>query len=108
VPDRPTFGFHGMFNMWRFLGDDDIEEIAENLDDRSARGSDFVECALAYWAQRRFAPLAALYGRWRKVMTVKQVHDLVQRVLGQAETTAAFIEVAEAPIKTPSYQRYAL
>jgi hypothetical protein len=98
IPDRPTFGFHGMFNMWRFMSDEEIAEIAEKLDDRSISGSDFVECVCIYWVQRRFSPLAALYGRWRKTMTVEQVGGLVRPVLMTADRTAAFLKQCEATL----------
>jgi hypothetical protein len=98
VPDRPTFGFHGMFNLWRFASDEDVREIAADLHDQSTLGLDFLECALAYWAQRRFAPLAALYGRWRRTMTLEDVQALMQRFGATPETMAGFLDVAEAAI----------
>lgn len=99
VPDRPTFGFHGMFNMSRCLSDADVEEIARNLDDRTVMGRDYLECVLSYWAQRRFAPMAALYHRWRSFMTVGEVREFVPRFIGKGQSSAAFLEAAEAAVQ---------
>jgi len=63
VSDRPSFGFHGMFNLWRHMDDDALAGIAANVAAATVRSREFAECLIACCAQRRFVAMRALYAR---------------------------------------------
>jgi hypothetical protein len=76
-PEVPSFGFHGMFNMWRHLNDQEMVELVRALDARSTLGQDYVECFIEFYLQRRFAPLVALYQRWTARMSGDQIEQFL-------------------------------
>jgi len=97
--DFPTFGFHGAFNMWRLVPEEELEDLITRLDDRSIRDDASVLCALACWTHKRFKPFAILYRRWRETMTVGEVRRLVEPFFGEGGATPAFLKAGEAIIK---------
>lgn len=65
VPDRPSFGFHGMFNLWRHVDDEALAVIVSMLVPATVRSLSFASCLLNCCRQRRFKAMRALYGRLR-------------------------------------------
>ena len=54
VPDMPTFGFHGLFNMWRHCTDDEMIKIIKNLTPHTINSREFTELTLTYFQFRKF------------------------------------------------------
>lgn len=54
LPDQPTFGFHGLFNMWRHLEEDEMAKFLPQLDPYVVKSGHFNELLSTYWQQRRF------------------------------------------------------
>ncbi len=69
----PSFGFHGMFNLWRHLDDEALAEIAETVPVATVQGREYVECLIACCSQRRFTATQALYGRLRRELGAGRV-----------------------------------
>jgi len=97
-PERPTFGFHGLFNLWRHVGDDEVEGIARELGPHIFRTVEFYELLAIYFRLRKFGPLYALYRRWsefhsaderRAVFLSCAPPELVDRVLGACQAAAS-------------------
>jgi hypothetical protein len=61
LPDAPTFGFHGLFNMWRHVEDDEMSSIAEFFSPHLFREREFFELLAQYFLLRKFSPLKVLY-----------------------------------------------
>jgi hypothetical protein len=76
-PDYPTFGFHGLFNMWRHVNDQDMVQMAPLITKNVMTKLEFLEILVAYFAQRRFAPLEALY---QQVRTLQDDATLEKRL----------------------------
>ena len=66
LPIAPTFGFHGMSNMWRYVNDDKMVELVELVDPYVFRGPQFIILILNYALQCKFAMVEQLYIRMRK------------------------------------------
>lgn len=60
-PDAPTFGFHGLFNMWRHVEDQEMVQIAETFTPGNFMSREFFELFLQYYLFRKFVPLVGLY-----------------------------------------------
>ena len=80
-PNEPSFGFHGMFNMWRHLGDQEMVHLVNTLDSQTIFCQEYVECFIEYHLQRRFAPLAALYRRWTACMSGERIEEFLARLI---------------------------
>jgi hypothetical protein len=61
LPVAPTFGFHGLFNMWRHIEDDEMSLIAESFSSHLFRTREFFELLAQYVLLRKFSPLRDLY-----------------------------------------------
>ena len=77
LPDAPTFGFHGLSNMWRYVSDHEMIAIARALDPRTTFETDYAGCMIAYLLQRRFQPFTAFYRRWRQTMSPGEILKLL-------------------------------
>lgn len=99
LPERPTFGFHGLFNMWRHLNDDEMAELADNLADYVVRGREYVELMAQYYAMRKFAILRCLYTRFQKnFVTVDDRGQHLRKFIANERFVAAWIGACESLI----------
>jgi hypothetical protein len=62
-PEGPVFGFHGMFNFWRHIGDAEMEKIPQQLDDFYVPSRAFVEILLHYYVEGKGGVFASWYRR---------------------------------------------
>jgi hypothetical protein len=75
IPDRPTFGFHGLANMWRHVDDDEMADIAGRCADYVAACGQYVDAIKWLFAMRKFNVLRAYYARLLKIFaTTENVH----------------------------------
>jgi hypothetical protein len=65
LPDAPTFGFHGLFNMWRHTDDAEMVALVGQLGSHVFRSREPIELLVQYYVARKFGPLLALYTRLR-------------------------------------------
>jgi hypothetical protein len=66
IPDKPTFGFHGLFNMWRHLSDNEIIDLANSIDTKTFNSIEYFELVTTYYNLKKFNVLAALYRHIQK------------------------------------------
>ncbi len=76
-PEAPTFGFHGLFNMWRHLDGEEMLSIAQTLAPEMYRNSDYVELLANLAAQQKFGLLRSLYARLRRHCELAQLRELM-------------------------------
>ena len=79
APARPTFGFHGVFNLWRHVEDRDVAALAPLLPDKVARSAELVELLAQYVALRKFRPFDALYARARAARPMAELQADARR-----------------------------
>jgi len=63
IPRQPTFGFHGLANMWRYMSDAEILSILDRADPYVFRTGHFVLLIFAYALQSKFAIIGQLFRR---------------------------------------------
>lgn len=74
-PDRPTFGFHGLFNFWRHTGDAEMEEVLGLLDDHYVASRAFAEILFYYHHARKFRVFCNGYYRLRTHLGKPHIKD---------------------------------
>jgi hypothetical protein len=94
-PEYPTFGFHGAFNMWRHLSDEEIGVVIQNINHRNLVSSEMIKLFMTYFNQRRFFPVRLLYKKLRAVCLPKQIEDLMVSSGSPAERVAECVAVCE-------------
>jgi hypothetical protein len=100
LPARPTFGFHGVFNLWRHVEDREMAALAPALPDKVARSFELVELLVQYVVLRKFKPFDAVYARARAARPMAEVKADARRFTGDARFLALFdgtCERAESP-----------
>lgn len=60
-PAAPTFGFHGMFNFWRHLSDQEVLALLPKLPPGTVKGREYLELLLKYLSDRKFSVSAAMF-----------------------------------------------
>ncbi|MDH4377513.1 MAG: DUF5672 family protein [Ramlibacter sp.] len=88
-PQRSTFGFHGLFNLWRHLDEGQVLVIADSLPARTCLSKAFVDLQMTYLQQRKYWMVGAMY----RLMTRAGDRQAVLAAYGQAMPDA---EVPEA------------
>lgn len=79
LPTRSTFGFHGVFNLWRHVDDGEMAALAAQLPDKVARSAETVELLVQYVALRKFRVFGAVYARVRAVRSREEVQADARR-----------------------------
>ncbi len=95
APTGPTFGFHGMFNLYRYLDDSAMVTIAQELSERSILNPDYLETAVLCLRQQRPIPMVAFYSRWRAKMSVPEVEEMLARWCNNPNQARTFCSFAE-------------
>ena len=88
-PQRSTFGFHGLFNLWRHLDEGQVLAIADSLPARTCLSKAFIALQMTYLQQRKYWMVGAMY----RLMTRAGDRQAVLAAYGQAMPDA---EVPEA------------
>lgn len=79
LPAQPTFGFHGVFNLWRHVEDREMASLAARLPDKVARSFETVELLVQYVALRKFKAFGAVYARIRAARPMAEVQADARR-----------------------------
>lgn len=83
---KPAFGFHGVFNMHRFVDDTDLQFFAKHAQTRSVMTIDFVDLCLSCLKEGRSATTRVLYSRLRECYSAEQmVRILIKPEMGMAQ-----------------------
>ena len=54
LPNLPTLGFHGLFNMWRYLDDDEMIEVVQKFNPYLFHSIEFFELLAQYFVMRKY------------------------------------------------------
>jgi hypothetical protein len=79
-PSQNTFGFHSLENMWRYVEDAEMVELVDRLDPYVCRTYAYAKLILAYFAHRRWEPLAALYAKMKKHVDDDKIEHTIKVV----------------------------
>lgn len=95
VQEEPTFGFHGLFNMWRHVDDATMVDIINSLRPFTLCTREAIELMAQYVALRKAAPAIALWSRMQLSMTSDEIRRLVRESLGDSTATEECVETCE-------------
>lgn len=94
-PNAPTFGFHGLFNMWRHCDDQEMHELIERLDQRNLESREFLELLVTFARLRKFQPLFQGYRRVREMLSKDELMAKTGATMNDPQETAAIINLCE-------------
>lgn len=98
LPLQPTFGFHGVFNMWRHIEDRSMLEIIEALDLATLASPRGVALLKNYCDLRKFQCVKAIYQRYRTRWSTEDVMRAVMRNGANAEVARRCALICEASL----------
>ncbi len=90
LPIQPTFGFHGLGNMWRYMPDSEVLEIVDQVDPYVFKSLQFVKLILHYSMHCKFAVVEQLYAIMRKYEQPNGALALFRQHLRQPHADAIF------------------
>jgi hypothetical protein len=96
VPRRLTFGFHGIFNMWRHVEDKVMIDIIRDVDINTLASPRGVAMLKTYCDLRKFACVKAIYQRYRNYCSVENVVSAFVRNGVQEEAALQYVRICEA------------
>ena len=94
-PEGPTFGFHGLYNLWRHVDDDEMLNLLAQLPPQALAGGPGVLLMERYLALRKFTLARAIYDRLRLEHDEEQLFALMLRHLpsrAQAQASLAWLQ----------------
>jgi hypothetical protein len=62
-PDFPTFGFHGLFNLWRHVSDGEMAQLVGEFNPYVFNSVEYFELIIQYFRLRKFGPVRLLCSR---------------------------------------------
>ena len=98
LPDAPTFGFHGIFNIWRYLEDSEVAIFADQFPDSIYASVGFYEFFLQYFLLRKFHPLRELYVRLIKRHTQEEIFANVHKLTNDENFSRLFLSLCNEMI----------
>lgn len=102
IPDRPTFGFHGCGNMWRYTEDLEMIKIVDALDPYVFRTIQFARLLVNYYVQRKFFPLEEIYAKMRSHVQPEDTLQLLRRAARQPLADTTFF-ICEQLLSRPAW-----
>jgi hypothetical protein len=94
-PQRPTFGFHGLFNLWRHLDDTQVLAMLDALSPRTCLSSEFIELQVTYLQQRKYRMVGQMYRRMARAGDRQAVLDAYARVIREPDAPRALVTLCE-------------
>mgnify|MGYP000405524989 CR=1 FL=1 len=94
-PQRPTFGFHGPFNLWRHLSDEEVTGMLNTLSPRTCLSVEFIELQVTYVQQRKWRMFARMYQRMAQAGNRETVMAAYARVLREPGAPQALVSLGE-------------
>ncbi len=79
----PTFGFHGMGNIWRYVEDATMIDLIERLAPYVFRTEHFVKLVVTYFLLGKFEVFAALYAKMKAHVWGETALSMIQNVVGK-------------------------
>jgi len=91
LPNFQTFGFHGLFNMWRYLNDDEMINIANQFNPHIYHSIEYFELVLHYFMMRKFYPLMCLYSHIKDHCEKSEINEKLLSLTDDNNFTKWFV-----------------
>lgn len=103
LPDESTFGFHGIFNIWRYLDDSEVELYADAFPDTMYSSLGFYEFFLQYFLLRKFKPMYMLYQKLSAKRSQEEIFSNVLKITNDDKFTNLFLEMCNKSMARSPY-----
>lgn len=91
-PAGPTFGFHGLANMWRHVDDSEMIMLVQQMTPGMIRSHLFVALLVAYQSMQKFALWRTLYHALRRVATPAEIAAFMTPVINPTKSAADVVQ----------------
>lgn len=99
-PQAPTFGFHGLFNLWRHVDDSHVLQMLDGLSDRTCLSREYIELQLTYLQQRKYRMAGEMYRRMTQAGNRPAVLAAYGKVIQESEAPKALVALGESLIES--------
>lgn len=90
-PNLQTFGFHGLFNLWRHINDNEMIDIANQFNPYVYHSIEYFELVLQYFMMRKFNPFESLYSHIKDHCDEFEINDKFLSLTNDINFTKWFI-----------------
>ena len=73
MPEGPTFGFHGLFNMWRHVEDVEMIAMVREFTPNLLRSVEFTQLSIQYLMLRKFNVFEQMYLQLKKYYSIEEI-----------------------------------
>jgi hypothetical protein len=94
-PNKPSFGFHGMGNMWRHLKDAEAVKLVDLVAPYVCRTPQYVKLLISYFVFNNIDPLRALYSKLKAHVASDDVLPLIKSVACNDDLALQCVNVCE-------------
>lgn len=91
LPNYPTFGFHGLFNMWRHLSDEEMVMTLSKINPRIFHTTEIFELLIQYFLMRKFNALQQIFKILRENCEEEEILNNIRKVTNDSNFTDWFI-----------------
>lgn len=91
LPNAQTFGFHGLFNMWRYLNDDEMIGTANQFNPYVYHSIEYFELVLQFFIMRKFRTLNSLYSHIKNHCQENEINEKLMLITNDINFTKLFI-----------------
>lgn len=91
LPALPTFGFHGLFNIWRHIDDSELEELVMTLPLSTVRGIEYFELILIFLSQKKFNLVEPMFRRLDSALSNPEILAMLHRLTGDDRLSAEIV-----------------
>jgi hypothetical protein len=95
LPNAPTFGFHGLFNLWRHVDDSEMLSLSLQFSPGIVRSIEFAELLVQYLALRKFPVLRQLYALLKAQDSLEESGQRILKISNNPDFVRYFFKVCE-------------
>ena len=78
LPEGPSFGFHGLFNMWRHVEDIEMIAMVREFTPDLLRSIEFTQLLVQYLVQRKFNVFEQMYLQLKKYYSTEDIRSQIR------------------------------
>lgn len=93
MPAVPTFGFHGLFNMWRHVDDSKLEALIAALPLSTIRGIEYLELMLTFLTQKKFHLVDSMFRRLNSAMRPDETLTMLTSLTGDTHVSVEILSL---------------
>jgi Protein of unknown function (DUF5672) len=95
APERQTFGFHGLFNLWRHVDDAEMVSLVKLLKGQTMVSRQYYELLAEYLSMRKFSVASEVARRLHEENVVAPFNEHVRKLISPAAAEAFFRQLQE-------------